>query len=119
MVSGLVTSPCDHERILSGDARLMRIASKSDVKEPRLSKEGLIFCFSQSVLSALLDARGAPPPLARARRLRASRGPQALPKQRLGIITDSPARPTTLLSALASLPPPAPAPVSSSSSSAR
>jgi hypothetical protein len=29
MVSGLVTSPCDHERIFSGDAREMRIASKS------------------------------------------------------------------------------------------
>jgi hypothetical protein len=29
MVSGLVTSPCDHERIFSGDASMMRIASKS------------------------------------------------------------------------------------------
>src|SRR5579859_905263 len=29
MVSGLVTSPCDQLRIFSGDARLMRIASKS------------------------------------------------------------------------------------------
>ena len=30
MVSGLVTSPCDHDMIFSGDARLMRMASKSD-----------------------------------------------------------------------------------------
>src|SRR5580658_3877025 len=29
MVSGLVTSPCDQLRIFSGDARLMRMASKS------------------------------------------------------------------------------------------
>src|SRR4051812_4518788 len=56
----------------------MRIASKSDVNEPRLSKLGLIVWFSQSVLSASLTARGAPPPLALARRLRAPLGPQAL-----------------------------------------
>src|SRR5579863_98022 len=31
MVSGLVTSPCDQLRIFSGDARLMRIASKSAI----------------------------------------------------------------------------------------
>src|SRR6476661_4439789 len=48
MVSGLVTSPCDHERILSGDARLMRIASKSDVNELRESKDGLMFPFGVS-----------------------------------------------------------------------
>src|SRR5215469_6567063 len=29
MVSGLVTSPCDHERIFSGEASMMRMASKS------------------------------------------------------------------------------------------
>src|SRR5271167_3337202 len=29
MVSGLVTTPCDQLRIFSGDARLMRMASKS------------------------------------------------------------------------------------------
>src|SRR5277367_5144163 len=29
MVSGLVTSPCDQLRIFSGDARLIRMASKS------------------------------------------------------------------------------------------
>src|SRR5580658_9060927 len=29
MVSGLVTSPCDQLRIFSGDASMMRIASKS------------------------------------------------------------------------------------------
>src|SRR5579864_9769499 len=31
MVSGLVTSPCDQLRIFSGEARLMRIASKSAI----------------------------------------------------------------------------------------
>src|SRR5580698_6126110 len=31
MVSGLVTSPCDQLRIFSGDARLIRIASKSAI----------------------------------------------------------------------------------------
>src|SRR6266568_3494109 len=31
MVSGLVTSPCDQLRIFSGDARLMRMASKSAI----------------------------------------------------------------------------------------
>src|ERR1700688_1869648 len=31
MVSGLVTSPCDHDRIFSGLARLMRIESKSAI----------------------------------------------------------------------------------------
>src|SRR5436190_13351183 len=31
MVSGFVTSPCDQLRIFSGDARLMRIASKSAI----------------------------------------------------------------------------------------
>src|SRR5882672_1872820 len=31
IVSGLVTSPCDQLRIFSGDARLMRIASKSAI----------------------------------------------------------------------------------------
>src|SRR6516165_2047826 len=35
MVSGLVTSPCDQLRILSGDARLMRIESKSVIVVPR------------------------------------------------------------------------------------
>src|SRR5579863_5475809 len=29
MVSGLVTSPCDQERIFSGEASMMRMASKS------------------------------------------------------------------------------------------
>src|SRR5229473_993652 len=35
MVSGLVTSPCDHERIFSGLARLMRMESKSAIKLAR------------------------------------------------------------------------------------
>ncbi len=52
MVSGLVTSPCDQERIFSGDARLMRIASKSEVSEPRVSKDGLIFLASSFQLPA-------------------------------------------------------------------
>src|SRR5581483_10542035 len=32
MVSGLVTSPCDQLRIFSGDARLIRMESKSAIK---------------------------------------------------------------------------------------
>src|SRR5580700_3424175 len=39
MVSGLVTSPCDQLRIFSGDARLMRIASKS----------AIVFCISNGL----------------------------------------------------------------------
>jgi hypothetical protein len=35
MVSGLVTSPCDQLRIFSGEARLMRMASKSAIGFPR------------------------------------------------------------------------------------
>src|SRR5258708_29887415 len=35
MVSGLVTSPCDHELIFSGLARLMRIESKSAIRLAR------------------------------------------------------------------------------------
>src|SRR5438876_11788613 len=35
MVSGLVTSPCDQLRILSGEARLMRMASKSATAFPK------------------------------------------------------------------------------------
>jgi hypothetical protein len=31
MVSGFVTSPCDQLRIFSGEARLMRMASKSAI----------------------------------------------------------------------------------------
>src|SRR5215510_6046719 len=43
MVSGFVTSPCDHERILSGEARLIRIASKSLVSADRSWKLGRIY----------------------------------------------------------------------------
>src|SRR5271165_3592233 len=39
MVSGLVTSPCDQLRIFSGDARLIRIASKS----------AIVFCISNGL----------------------------------------------------------------------
>src|SRR5258708_26298801 len=39
MVSGLVTSPCDQLRIFSGEARLMRIASKS----------AIVFCISNGL----------------------------------------------------------------------
>src|SRR5436305_15198907 len=35
MVSGLVTSPCDQLRIFSGDARLIRMESKSVMVLPR------------------------------------------------------------------------------------
>src|SRR5438874_10795535 len=35
MVSGLATSPCDQLRILSGEARLMRMASKSATAFPK------------------------------------------------------------------------------------
>jgi hypothetical protein len=35
MVSGLVTSPCDQLRIFSGEARLIRMASKSAIGFPR------------------------------------------------------------------------------------
>src|SRR5712671_1897963 len=43
MVSGLVTSPCDHDRIFSGEARLIRIASKSLVSAERSWNEGRIY----------------------------------------------------------------------------
>src|SRR6266850_2641204 len=43
MVSGLVTSPCDQDMIFSGEARLIRIASKSLVSAPRSWKEGLMY----------------------------------------------------------------------------
>src|SRR6266481_6393257 len=39
MVSGFVTSPCDQLRIFSGDARLMRMASKS----------AIVFCISNGL----------------------------------------------------------------------
>src|SRR5437764_5025641 len=35
MVSGFVTSPCDQLRIFSGEARLMRMASKSATAFPK------------------------------------------------------------------------------------
>src|SRR2546423_2538734 len=35
MVSGLVTSPCDQLRIFSGEARLIRMESKSVIAVPR------------------------------------------------------------------------------------
>src|SRR5215207_10086870 len=63
IVSGLVTSPCDHDRILSGDASEMRIASKSVVREPRLSKDGLIlslFVPSSIISSVQGGSRTAP-----------------------------------------------------------
>src|ERR1043165_7514024 len=56
MVSGFVTSPCDQERIFSGDARLMRIASKSVVREPRVSKLGLMYQFTISTSNQLTRA---------------------------------------------------------------
>src|SRR4029079_3399119 len=43
IVSALVTSPCDHDMIFSGDARLIRIASKSLVSAERSRNEGRIY----------------------------------------------------------------------------
>jgi hypothetical protein len=43
MVSGLVTSPWDQLRIFSGDAREMRIESKSAIKFARSYGEDLIY----------------------------------------------------------------------------
>src|SRR5687767_2089570 len=60
MVSGFVTSPCDQERIFSGDARLIRMASKSDVSDPRLSKLGLIFSFGDWNLTASIPNSSTP-----------------------------------------------------------
>src|SRR5262245_2768293 len=60
MVSGLVTSPCDHDMILSGDASEIRIASKSDVKDPRSWKLGLMGSFpGLQALGCWLSARHA------------------------------------------------------------
>src|ERR1700747_1951081 len=58
MVSGFVTSPCDQLRIFSGDARLMRMASKS----------AIVFCISNGLernkvfLRFLLSERQYPVP---------------------------------------------------------
>src|SRR5690606_12397749 len=57
MVSGLVTSPCDHERIFSGDARLIRMASKSDVSDERLSKDGLIVSFGENLTTSIPNSK--------------------------------------------------------------
>src|SRR2546423_15274535 len=54
MVSGLVTSPCDQLRIRSGEARLMRMLSKSVTLFPRSNGlerykvSSVSFCHSQS-----------------------------------------------------------------------
>src|SRR5512138_1624331 len=52
MVSGLVTSPCDQERIFSGLARRILIASKSSMDRPG-SRLGLIGIITLIVLSDL------------------------------------------------------------------
>ena len=44
MVSGLETSPCDQDRMVSGEARLIRMASKSAVSELRSAKVDLLRC---------------------------------------------------------------------------
>src|SRR5580692_4521864 len=56
MVSGLVTSPCDQLRIFSGDARLIRMASKSAItfaisKGLERNKVVLRFLLSKAVAS--------------------------------------------------------------------
>src|SRR5579871_639502 len=48
MVSGLVTSPCDQLRIFSGDAREMRIESKSAIKFARSYGEDLKIASNQN-----------------------------------------------------------------------
>src|SRR5450432_496725 len=63
MVSGLVTSPCDQLRIFSGDARLIRIASKSATGFARskgLERNKVVLRFLRSVSSSasrLLNSR--------------------------------------------------------------
>src|SRR5271166_3849612 len=57
MVSGFVTSPWDQLRIFSGDARLIRMASKSAIGLARskgLERNKVILCFllSESVASS-------------------------------------------------------------------
>src|SRR3974390_3932205 len=69
MVSGLVTSPCDQLRIFSGEARLMRIASKSAIGFP--SSNG----FERNKLSSY----PAGPVVADCRIPRPSRGRSRLP----------------------------------------
>jgi hypothetical protein len=55
MVSGLVTSPCDQLRIFSGEARLMRMASKSAIGFARskgLERNKVILCFLRTFAAA-------------------------------------------------------------------
>jgi hypothetical protein len=55
MVSGLVTSPCDQLRIFSGEARLMRMASKSAIGFARskgLERNKVILGFLRSYATA-------------------------------------------------------------------
>src|SRR5437868_7837889 len=63
MVSGLVTSPCDQLRIRSGDAREMRMLSKSVMLLPRSNgleryKVSSVSCFV--IPKALVSRRGIP-----------------------------------------------------------
>src|SRR5262245_31506215 len=61
MVSGLVTSPNDHCSIFSGDARLMRMASKSALRAVLLSvKLGLIIQTLKSSFALVVAHRRGP-----------------------------------------------------------
>src|SRR5581483_3354514 len=60
MVSGLVTSPCDQLRIFSGEARLMRMASKSAIGFAR--SKGLERNKVSSTLAAFIAAASGPEP---------------------------------------------------------
>src|ERR1700694_2847657 len=62
MVSGLVTSPCDQLRIFSGEARLMRMASKSAIgfaMSKGLERYKVVLRFPRSYAAA----RGSPKPV--------------------------------------------------------
>src|SRR5215467_14112925 len=73
MVSGLVTSPCDHERIFSGLAKLMRMESKSAIRLAR--SYGLLRYKVVSFLPDLHRGRGL---MARNRTTRPAENPKLL-----------------------------------------
>src|SRR6266478_7212896 len=76
MVSGLVTSPCDQLRIFSGEARLMRMASKSAMgfaMSKGLERYKVVLRFPRSYAAA----RGSPKPVS-SFRFPVSSGPDSL-----------------------------------------
>src|SRR4030095_12978245 len=56
MVSGFVTSPWDHDRIFSGEARLIRILSKSAIEAAR--SYGFVLIKAIYLLAGELKLRG-------------------------------------------------------------